>query len=101
MSKVVIVTYKIKDGRTEENVKFVETVFTALTANSPTGVKYASTIAADKLTFTHIAYFENDEAQQALLESAEFKSFQADLKDRCDIPPQPSFNDIVGSYNLF
>ena len=101
MNKVAIVTYKIKDGRTDENIGFVDAVFNKLREGSPAGVKYASTIADDKLTFTHIAYFETDEAKQFLTESPEFKQFQKDLKERCELPPSAKFCEIIGNYNLF
>jgi hypothetical protein len=101
MSKVAIVTYKVLDGKADENREFVQAVFSNLKAKSPAGVKYASTIADDNLTFTHIAYFESDAAKTALTDSAEFKSFQKDLKERCEIPPNVNFCNIVGTYNLF
>ncbi len=101
MSKVAIVSYKIKDGQADENRKYVEAVFSKLKEASPAGVRYASTISDDKLTFIHVAFFESDEANKALTELAEFKEFQKDLKSRCDILPNAQFCEIVGSYNLF
>jgi len=101
MGKIAIVTYKIKDGQVAKNKKLIEAVFSKLKETDSSGIKYASTIGEDKLTFTHIAFFESPEGQKALSESPEFKEFQRDLKARCEIPPKATFMEIVDSYQLF
>ena len=101
MSKVAIVTYRVLKENLEENKKYIEAVFEHLEDSSPADVKYASTIADDRLTFTHIAYFTSDEGRKALTESDEFKEFQANLASRCEILPEVKICDIVGSFNLF
>ena len=100
MAKVAIVTYKVKEDNVEENIKYIEKVFKKLQARSPEGVHYASTIHDDAVTFTHIAFFASDKAQEALTSLPEFQSFQKDLKDRCEVPPTGIFTDLVGGFGI-
>ena len=95
----VIVEYKVKSDRVEENKKFVEAVFAELKSKSPSGVRYATSILEDGVTFVHIASFDSE--ANPLGETEAFKQFQADLKDRCEIPPTARAMDVIGNYNLF
>jgi predicted flap endonuclease-1-like 5' DNA nuclease len=99
--RVAIVRYRVKEGKTEENQAFIDAVFKELDKARPVGVRYASTLAEDGVTFTHIASFTSAEAQKFLTELPEFKAFQKDLGDRCDEPPVPVFGSTVGNYGIF
>lgn len=99
--KTTVVRYKLKEGRAEENRAFIGEVFAELDGNRPDGLRYVSFQLEDGLTFVHIAVVETDDGSNPLPETAAFKKFVADLRDRCDEPPAAQTADIVGSYRLF
>ncbi len=96
-----IVRYKVKADRVEENKEFIRAVFKELDASKPDGLRYVSFSLADGVSFVHIAVTETVDGSNPLPETAAFKKFVADIKDRCDEPPAASSADIVGSYRLF
>lgn len=99
--KRVIVRYKVKPGRGDENQTLIENVFEELRAGSPEGLRYASFRSADGLSFTHIASIETDDGSNPLGATAAFKAFQAEIKDRCDEPPEATEVEVVGAYRVF
>jgi len=98
--KQVIVRYKVKPGKGDENEGLIEKVFEELHAGSPEGLRYASFRSIDGLSFTHLAFIEADDGSNPLGATASFKAFQAEIKDRCDEPPQATEVTVVGSYRL-
>lgn len=99
--KVIMVRYKTKPGSAADNTRLVENVFEGLQKNSPDNVRYASLILADGVAFVHIASVETADGSNPLTQSAEFKAFQAGIKDRCEEPPISSDVTVIGSYRLF
>ena len=96
----VIVRYKVKPDRGEENADFVRSVFAELASSSPPGLRYVTFQAEDGVSFTHIASIETEDGADPLAETEAFKRFQAQLKDRCEIPPQATTVTLVGSYRF-
>ena len=96
----VVVRYRPKPDRADENQRLVEAVFEELAAADPGGVRYATLRLADG-TFVHIADVESD--PNPLSGIAAFAEFQKDIGDRCmpgeEPDPQPA--TVVGSYRLF
>jgi len=99
--KRVLVQYKVKEDKAEENINFIKKVFDELKENSPAGLRYASFHQPDKLSFIHIASIETNDGTNPLSESPAFKEFQKEIKDRCEIPPQAVELHEIGSYNFF
>jgi L-rhamnose mutarotase len=99
--KRVVVRYKVKPGRADENAELIKAVFADLAETSPAGLRYASFVADDGLTFVHVASIETDDDSNPLAASAAFKAFQAEIKDRCEEPPQATWMTEVGSYRFF
>lgn len=99
--KTTVVRYKLKEGKAGENSELIRGVFGELNASKPEGLRYVSFQLEDDRTFVHIAVVENDDGVNPLPETAAFKKFVADLRDRCDEPPAAMAADIVGSYRLF
>jgi len=96
----VVVRYRPKPDRADENQRLVEAVFEELAAADPGGVRYATLRLADG-TFVHIADVESD--PNPLSGIAAFAEFQKDIGDRC-VPgetPDPQPATVVGSYRLF
>ena len=99
--KRVIVRYKVKADRAEENISYIEKVFEELKASAPAGLRYASFVGEDGVSFVHIASIETEDGSNPLGALDAFKAFTADIKDRCDEPPQPLNVTAVGSYRVF
>ena len=99
--KHVLVQYKVKEDKSEENINFIKKVFDELKVNSPSGLRYASFHQPDGLSFVHIASIESADGKNPLSETKAFAEFQKDIKDRCEIPPHAIELHEIGSYNFF
>ena len=97
--KRVIVRYKVKADRADENVAFIEKVFAELEANAPEGLRYASFRGDDGVTFVHIALIETADGKNPL-DTPAFQAFTENIKERCDEPPMAMDVTLVGSYRL-
>jgi quinol monooxygenase YgiN len=96
----VIVRYRVKDDRIEENVALVRAVYEELHRERPDGLRYATVqVADDPAAFVHIA--EHVEGTNHLNSTAAFQAFQAGLGERCAEPPVLTELNTVGSYGLF
>ena len=97
----VMVRYKVKAGRAEENESYIKAVFAQLAAEQPHGLRYASFKLADGLSFAHIVYGSDSQgAGKVLNELATFKAFTAEIADRCDELPVSTEMTEVGSYGF-
>ena len=97
----VIVRYKVRSDKAEENVTYIEAIFEALQRNAPDGIRYLSMLAEDGVSFTHIASVETADGSNPLPELPEFQAFVADIADRCEVPPTPVSQTVVGTYRAF
>ncbi len=96
----VIVQYRVKADRAEENAAYVKDVFAELAASAPEGLRYMTFQADDGVSFTHIASIETDDDHNPLAGTEAFKRFQAEIKDRCDVPPSATPVNLVGQYRF-
>ena len=94
----VMVRYKVKPDRVEENERYIRAVFDELKAGAPDGVRYASFKLDDGASFMHFASLEGD--GNPLQELSAFKAFTADIGARCDEPPVVVDLSEIGSYRL-
>jgi hypothetical protein len=92
----VMVRYKVKPGRVEENEALVRAVYDELAATGPAGLRYATFRLDDGVSFVHVASVEGE--HNPLAEVAAFARFQADVRDRCEEPPVVTELHEVGSY---
>ncbi len=99
--KRVLVQYKVKADKAEENIEFIKNVFKELSKNNPNGLRYASFTKPDGLSFVHIASIETEDGSNPLSNSTAFAEFQKKIKDRCEVPPAAVELNTIGSYNLF
>jgi hypothetical protein len=95
----IVVRYKPKTDRADENQALVEAVFAELAETDPGGVRYATFRLGDG-TFVHIADVEADPNPLTQIEA--FGRFQADIGDRCepDNGPDPQPATLIGSYGF-
>jgi len=94
----VIVRYKLKPGRVEENEQLVKEVYKELSREEPEGFSYATYKLEDGLTFIHVAFHEP--GSNPLPGLPAFKNFQAGIKDRCDELPVVNHATEIGSYAM-
>ena len=52
----VLVRYRVKPDRADENAELVRAVYEELAAHQPPGFRYATFVLDDGVTFTHIAF---------------------------------------------
>ncbi len=95
----VIVRYRVKPDRAEENAALVEQVFAQLDREKPAGLRYATFRGPDGQDFTHIAIIED--GNNPLLALDAFKAFTSAIRERCEEPPVNVEVTRVGAYRLF
>ena len=96
----VMVTYKVKADRVDENEGLVRAVYAELADIDDPDVHYATFRKDDGQTFVHIAFFPSQEKQAVLSNTAAFKAFQENLPDRCDVPPKPEPITHIGAHRF-
>jgi hypothetical protein len=94
----VMVRYQVKPERVEENEQLVRDVYEELRGLRPDGFRYGTFKLEDGVTFVHLAVHDTD--HNPLSEVGAFQRFQADIRDRCDVPPVVATLDEVGSYRF-
>jgi hypothetical protein len=99
--KRIMVRYKVKAGRAEENKQLITAVFEELKAKRPEGIRYAAFVLPDGVSFAHIASIETPDGKNPLSMTDAFPLFTNDIKDRCEEPPVSMDLTEVGSYNFF
>ena len=92
----VMVRYKVKPDRVEENEQLVRAVYDELAATRPAGLRYATFRLEDGVSFVHVASVEGEHNPLAEVEA--FARFQADVRDRCVEQPVVTELHEVGSY---
>ncbi len=97
----VMVRYKVKAGRGEENESHIRKVFGELHHKTPSGLRYASFRLDDGLTFVHIASIETDDENNPLSQSEAFRAFQEGIRDRCEEQPVVVDLNEIGAYRFF
>jgi hypothetical protein len=92
----VMVRYKVKPEQVARNEELVRAVYAELHQAEPGGLRYATFKLPDGVTFVHLA--DTNGEGTPLTGLAAFKTFQAELRERCDEPPVPSEQSEVGSF---
>jgi len=79
--KIVKVTYTVQSSFAAKNLENVKTFVQDIKALNNPAIRYISYLGEDGKTFTHMASFDNDEAQLEFLALPSFKSFQQQRDD--------------------
>jgi hypothetical protein len=95
-----MVRYKVKADRAAENEALVRGVYEELHRTDPDGIKYATFVLPDGVTFIHLAVQSQEDGAVRLTELESFGEFQAGIADRCEQPPVVSELREVGSFKL-
>jgi hypothetical protein len=96
----VVVRYRTKPERAEENQQLVEDVFAELDRMNATGFAYVSFRLDDGVSFIHVVVEEEGPSSVSLTDVPAFRAFVADIADRCDEPPVALGATVVGSHRL-
>ena len=92
-----MVTYRVKDGRADENSAYVRDVMADLEARETVGVTYSVYLLDDGVTFLHVADEEGDGGKVQVSEA--FQRFTATLfEDRCEGTAEAHPMTLVGRY---
>jgi quinol monooxygenase YgiN len=97
--RTVIVRYKVKPDRADENEGLVRAVYDELAEAQPGGLRYATLRLDDGVSFVHLA--EMEDGANPLTEVAAFQRFSENVRERCDEPPVVTDVKVVGSFKLF
>lgn len=96
----VIVCYKVKPGQADMNTELVQAVYRQLASSAPSGLRYATVLLDDGVTFVHIADQDTD-GPSPLTRLPAFQEFQDAIADRCDEPPTARQARLIGSFRMF
>ena len=81
----VIVCFKLKPGKVEENGHLVKEVYKELSREGPEGFSYTTYKLEDGLRLFHPCGFAHEPGSKNPLPALPaFKNFQPGIKDRCD-----------------
>jgi hypothetical protein len=100
MSKV-IVRYEVKPERAQENEQLIRAVYEELARTAPAGLRYATFVLQDGVSFVHIADNEIDGAPTPLRQVKAFQEFQKDVSERCVERPHNSEMREIGSFRFW
>src|ERR1700682_3673361 len=98
---VVVVRYKTKPDRADENQALIEKVFGELNVGRPAGLRYATFRLADGASFVHVASIETDDGTNPLGTTPAFSEFLQGINDRCEDGPLASDSTVVGSARVW
>jgi hypothetical protein len=96
--KQVMVRYKVKPDRVEENEALVRAVYEQLHEVAPPDFRYATYKLDDGVTFVHLAVTEGEAS--ALTTLPAFQEFRKGLEDRADDGPTATELDLIGAFRL-
>ena len=97
----LIVHYKVKADKANENQRLVEKVFEELHQRCPPGLRYASFMLSDGVSFVHVVSIETADGDNPLIKIPAFNTFSAGIQDRCEEQPVLTEMTEVGSYRFF
>jgi hypothetical protein len=95
----MVVRYKAKPEKAEENERLIESVFEELRVKSPGGVRYLALRLGDG-SFVHLVASEGVGDDNPLCELTSFRGFLSGITARCLEPPQAEDATIVGNYRM-
>jgi hypothetical protein len=96
----VVVRYKTKPERADENQQLVEKVFAELDEMGATGFAYASFRLEDGVSFVHVVMEEDGEATVSLADVPAFQKFTAGIAERCEEQPVAMGANVVGAHRM-
>src|SRR5215203_1039488 len=99
--KPVMVRYRVKPEAAAANEDLVRRVYAELHESAPAGIRYATFVQEDGVSFVHVAANETGSDRNPLMEVAAFRAFQDGIAECCDEPPAAVGLLEVGSYGFW
>jgi len=101
--KIVRVIYEVRPEYAEQNKANVEAVMSDLRSINNPGVKYATYVQEDGVTFMHFAQFQSEEDNQVLNDLDSFKKFRLELKESQPVQPPSAtpLSLVAAGFDLF
>jgi hypothetical protein len=96
----VMVRYKVKPERVEENEELVRAVYDEIHRTNPNGLRYATFKLGDGVSFVHLAVTESESGNSPLSKVEAFREFQKEIEDRMDEAPVVFELELIGSFRL-
>ncbi|WP_315766980.1 MULTISPECIES: hypothetical protein [unclassified Bradyrhizobium] len=93
--KTVVVRYKVKPEKVEENQRLIQEVFAELSAEAPVGLQYL-VLRLEDGSFVHLASVADNAPELATF--AAFQRFRRDAAARRLTAPDSQKATIVGTY---
>jgi hypothetical protein len=96
----VMVRYRVKPDRVEENEELIRAVYDELHRTEPAGLRYATFKLDDGVSFVHLAADESESKASPLSKVKAFQEFQTDIEGRTEEGPIVTRLEQVGSYRV-
>lgn len=93
-----LVRYTVKPDQAARNEELVRAVYVELDRSDPGGLRYATFVLDDGVSFVHLASVEREDGHNPLDDLSAFSAFLQGIGERCDQPPLVSGLRSVGSY---
>jgi hypothetical protein len=97
----IVVRYRTKPERAQENRQLVEQVFAELDELQATGFAYASLRLEDGTSFVHVVVEEDGPSSVSLADVPAFQEFQKGIAERCEEQPVAMGATVVGAHRMF
>jgi hypothetical protein len=96
----IMVRYKVKPERVEENVELIRAVYDEIHRTKPAGLRYATFKLDDGVSFVHLAVTESEDGAGPLSTVNAFQEFQKNIEDRTYQGPVVTDLDLIGSFRM-
>jgi hypothetical protein len=100
LSNVMLFRARVKPDKVAAVEAGARTIFSALEAGPPIGIRYAATKCADGVNFLILLGVE-DGSDNPLFALPAYREFIGNLRDWLEEPASQEPLSVVGSYNLF
>ncbi|MBC7829942.1 MAG: hypothetical protein H7122_19505 [Chitinophagaceae bacterium] len=97
----VLVRYKVHADKVALNETLAKAVYKQLHEENLEGFRYITFKMEDGVSFLHISFSANEQANKAFINLPAFKNFQANIKDRCKELPVVTPITVIDDYNFF
>lgn len=95
----IVVRYRAKADRADENERLIEAVFAELDQRQPEGFTYKVFRLDDGVSFMHVVIEHDDvENPDSLQDVPAFQAFVEGVVERCDVPPVATGATVVGRF---
>lgn len=95
-----LVRYTVRPDQAERNEDLVRAVYEELEQSDPAGLRYATFVLDDGVSFVHLALVDTRDGHNPLNDLTAFSTFLHGLGDRCAAPPVVAGLRPVGSYHF-